>query len=76
MSADPALDVTVTQGQRCAGCGAAGHPPTIVYDRALAPPGVVLTPVFGWLGKDTPVLLCRDCRSSMYLERARQRGRR
>ena len=35
------------QAQRCTGCGAAGHPSVIVYDRE-APPGVVLVPVFGW----------------------------
>jgi hypothetical protein len=59
--------------QRCAGCGAAGHAPTIVYDRSKAPPGAVVTPVFGWLDQDKPVLLCTDCKTVMHLERARRR---
>jgi DNA-binding cell septation regulator SpoVG len=30
------------QTQRCAGCGSAGHLPTLVFDQRTRPPGVVL----------------------------------
>jgi hypothetical protein len=60
------------QAQRCAGCGAAGRPPTIVWDKAAAAPGVPLVPVFGW-HPDRPVLLCPDCKRGFNRNRGRAR---
>jgi hypothetical protein len=53
---DAALDST--DALRCAGCGVAGRMPTIVYDKANAPPGAPLTPV--------------DCKSRFAKRRARR----
>jgi hypothetical protein len=61
------------QAQRCAGCGAAGHPPVIVYDEAAAP-SVVLTPYFNWHHDRRPALLCASCRAKA--AKARKTGRR
>lgn len=55
-----------TQAQHCAGCGAAGHPPVIVWDRSQEPEGVVLVPVFGFYDEnDRVALLCADCRAKL-----------
>ena len=61
------------QALRCAGCGAAGHPPVIVYARSEAPPGVVLTPVFGWHTDGRVALLCCSCKAKA--AKARKTGR-
>jgi hypothetical protein len=62
------------QALRCAGCGAAGRPPTIVWDRSKEPPDVVLTPAFGWYHDGRPALLCSDCKAKA--AKARKTGRR
>ena len=47
---------------RCAGCGAAGHPPVVVHDEHQRPPGAVLTPIYGWHADGSRALLCGSCR--------------
>ena len=61
--------MTAQASLQCAGCGCPGHPPVILHDRTQAPPGAVLTPVFGWHVDGRPALLCAACR-------ARNTGRR
>jgi hypothetical protein len=61
------------QALRCAGCGAAGHPPVIVHDRSQAPPGAVPTPVFGWHPDGRPALLCGPCKRRLTKNRGRAR---
>jgi hypothetical protein len=58
---------------RCAGCGAAGQPPTIVWDKRAVPPGVVLVPVFGWHEDGRPALLCPTCKRRLKKNRGRAR---
>jgi hypothetical protein len=67
------LTAAAPQAQRCAGCGAAGHPPTIVWDQVQAPPGVVLVPVFGWHPDGRPALLCPNCKRNLTKRRGRAR---
>jgi hypothetical protein len=62
------------QAQRCACCSHAGEPPRIVWDRSKEPPGVVLTPVFGWHADGRPALLCSSCKAKA--AKARMTGRR
>jgi hypothetical protein len=62
-----------TQDQRCAGCGAAGEPPRIVWDRSQEQPGVVLVPVFGWHADGRPALLCASCKRKVAYRTSRRR---
>jgi hypothetical protein len=70
--AEASRSAPASQALRCAGCGAAGHAPTIVYDKAAAP-GVPLTPVFGWHEDGRPALLCPACKRRLQKNRGRAR---
>jgi hypothetical protein len=68
----PATHPELQEPLRCAGCGACGSPPTIVWDKTQAAPGPVLTPIWAW--NERYVLLCTDCKRAWQLNRAARKG--
>jgi hypothetical protein len=70
------INAPAAQTLRCAGCGALGHAPIIVWDKRDQPPGVVLQPVFGFFDQaDRPALLCAGCKAKLPTRRHSRRYR-
>jgi hypothetical protein len=62
------------QTLHCAGCGAEGRTPTVVFDPSKdADPRPVLNPVFAWHEDGRPALLCPTCKRRLVKNRGRAR---
>jgi hypothetical protein len=55
----------------CAGCGAPGHAPVIVWERGKEPLGAVLRCAFGFHGR--PALVCEPCRDVLRTQQGKSR---